>query len=151
LREALDGHFRTEHHGLMIAQVLSHVDFLDESVAALSARVEQVIAPFSEQVALLCTIPGVARRTAEAIIAEIGVDMARFPTSAHLASWAGMCPGNHESAGKRKTPQVPQGRPLAAQDPDRSRKGRRPAGDQGCVPLRGVREGHGDPQRVAGL
>jgi transposase len=111
LREALEGHFRTEHHGLMIAQVLAHIDFLDESVATLSARVDEVIAPFSPQVELLCTTPGVARRSAEAIIAEIGVDMTRFPTSAHLASWAGMCPGNNESAGKRKTGKTRKGDP----------------------------------------
>ncbi len=111
LREALEGHFRTAHHGLMIAQVLAHVDFLDESVATLSARVEEVIAPFSQQVALLTTIPGVGQRTAEAIIAEIGVDMTRFPTAAHLASWAGMCPGNNESAGKRKTGRTRKGDP----------------------------------------
>ncbi len=95
----------------MIAQVLAHVDFLDESVATLSARVERVIAPFSTQVQLLCTIPGVQQRTAEAIVAEIGVDMSRFPTAAHLASWAGMCPGNNESAGKRKTGKTRKGDP----------------------------------------
>jgi transposase len=111
LREALEGHFRTAHHGLMIAQVLAHIDFLDESVATLSARIEELIAPFSHQAALLCTIPGVAQRTAEAIIAEIGVDMTRFPTSAQLASWAGMCPGNNESAGKRKTGKSRKGNP----------------------------------------
>jgi transposase len=111
LREALEGHFRTEHHGLMIAQVLAHIDFLDESVATLSARVEELIAPFSHKVALLCTIPGVAQRTAEAIIAEIGVDMTRFATSGHLASWAGVCPGNNESAGRRKTGRSRKGDP----------------------------------------
>ena len=62
-----------------------------------------MIAPFSEQVELLDTIPGVNRRTAETLIAEIGVDMSRFPTHRHLASWAGMCPGNEESAGKRRS------------------------------------------------
>jgi transposase len=111
LREALEGHFRTEHHGLMIAQVLAHIDFLDESVATLSARIEEVIAPFWSQVELLCSIPGVQQRTAEAIIAEIGVDMTRFATAGHLASWAGMCPGNNESAGKRKTGKTRKGDP----------------------------------------
>jgi transposase len=111
LREALDGHFRTEHHGLMIAQVLAHIDFLDESVATLSARIEQVISPFSQQVQLLTTIPGVQQRTAEAIVAEIGVDMSVFPTPGQLASWAGMCPGNNESAGKRKTGKSRKGDP----------------------------------------
>jgi transposase len=111
LREALEGHFRTAHHGLMIAQVLAHIDFLDESVATLSARVEELIDPFSEQVELLCTIPGVQQLTAGTIIAEIGVDMSRFATSAHLASWAGMCPGNNESAGKRKSGNSRKGDP----------------------------------------
>lgn len=86
LREALEGHVRTEYDGLMIAQVLAHIDFLDESVATLSARIEQVIALFSPKVQLLCTIPGVQQRTAEAITAEIGVDMTRFASSGHLAS-----------------------------------------------------------------
>jgi transposase len=100
LREALAGRFRTEHHGLLVAQILAHLDYLDESVAFLSARIEQVIAPFSQQVALLATIPGVDRRTAEVLVAELGTNMGQFPSAAHLASWAGMCPGNHESAGK---------------------------------------------------
>src|ERR671910_214827 len=100
LREALAGRFRTEHHGLLVAQILAHIDYLDESIAALSARIEEVIAPFAEQVALLDTIPGIDRRAAEVIVAEIGPDMGEFPTAAHLASWAGVCPGNNESAGK---------------------------------------------------
>ncbi len=101
LREALTGRFRSEHHGLLIAQILAHIDYLDETIATLSARVEQVIAPFSTERELLMTIPGVARLGAEVLIAEIGVDMRVFPSDAHLASWAGQCPGNHESAGKR--------------------------------------------------
>jgi transposase len=100
LREALTGRFQTEHHGLLVAQILAHLDYLDETIALLSARIEQVIAPFAEQVALLATIPGVERRTAEVLVAELGVDMGQFPSAAHLASWAGMCPGNNESAGK---------------------------------------------------
>src|SRR5205823_3623952 len=70
------------------------------AIERLSAEIERVIAPFSEKVDLLDTIPGVDRRTAEVLIAEIGPDMGRFPTHRHLASWAGMCPGNNESAGK---------------------------------------------------
>jgi transposase len=103
LREALEGRFRTEHHGLLVGHILAHIDYLDETIATLSARIEEVVAPFSEQVEGLDTIPGVDRRTAEVIIAEIGVDMAQFPSAGHLASWAGVCPGNNESAGKRKT------------------------------------------------
>lgn len=103
LEDALEGHFRTEHHGFMISQVLSHIDYLDETIERLSARIGEVIAPFSREVELLKTIPGVHQTTAEVMIAEIGVDMSQFPTDAHLASWAKMCPGNNESAGKRRS------------------------------------------------
>jgi transposase len=103
LREALSGRFRSEHHGLLVGQILAHIDYLDETIAFLSERVEQVIAPFSRQRELLQTIPGVARLGAEVLIAEIGVDMTAFPSDAHLASWAGQCPGNHQSAGKRRS------------------------------------------------
>jgi transposase len=109
LREALAGRFRTEHHGLLVAQILAHIDYLDETIAVLSARIQQVTAPFAEQVALLDTIPGVDQRAAEVIVAEIGPDMDQFPTAAHLASWAGVCPGNNESAGKRKSGRTRKG------------------------------------------
>ena len=109
LRAALAGRFRTDHHGLLVAQILAHIDFLDETIAVLSARIEQVIAPFAEQVALLDTIPGVDRRAAEVIVAEIGPDMGQFPTAAHLASWAGVCPGNNESAGKHRSGRTRKG------------------------------------------
>jgi transposase len=79
LREALAGRFRTDHHGLLVAQVLAHVDDLDQTIAVLSARIEQVIAPYAEQVALLDTIPGIDRRAAEVIVAEVGPDMASSP------------------------------------------------------------------------
>jgi transposase len=101
LRSALTGRFGT-HHAVLIGEVLAHLDYLDESIERLSAEVDRVIAPFAHQRDLLATIPGVDRRVAEAIIGEIGVDMSRFPTAAHLASWAGMCPGQHESAGKSR-------------------------------------------------
>jgi transposase len=109
LREALAGRFRSEHHGLLVAQILAHIDYLDETIAGLSARIEQVIAPFSSERELLETIPGVARVGAEVLIAELGVDMGVFPSSAHLASWAGQCPGNNESAGKRRSGKPRQG------------------------------------------
>jgi transposase len=79
LREALAGRFRTDHHGLLVAQILAHIDYLDETIATLSARIQQVIGPFAEQVALLDTIPGVDRRAAEVILAEIGPDRASSP------------------------------------------------------------------------
>jgi transposase len=108
LREALRGRF-TGHHTLLCAQILAHLDFLDESIATLSTAVEEQLRPFAEHVARLCTIPGVARRTAEVLVAEIGVDMERFGSPERLASWAGMCPGNNESAGKRKTGRTTKG------------------------------------------
>ncbi|CAN5660220.1 IS110 family transposase [soil metagenome] len=103
LEDALEGHFITEHHGLMTREILSHIDYLDETIERLSARIEEVIAPFSAKVELLKTIPGVNQRTAEVIVAEIGLDMNQFPSAAHLASWAGMCPGNNESAAKHRS------------------------------------------------
>ena len=87
LRDALEGCF-SSHHALMVGKILAHIDYLDESIGDLSEEIERVIAPFSEQVELLDTIPGVNRRTAETLIAEIGVDMSQFPTHRHLASWA---------------------------------------------------------------
>jgi len=90
LREALQGRFDA-HHALLVGQLLAHLDFLDESIQALSQEIEAHIAPFAQAVELLCTIPGVARRTAEVIIAETGGDMTAFPSAKHLASWAGMC------------------------------------------------------------
>ena len=99
LREALEGRFGA-HHGLLVGEMLARIDQMDEAIGRLSAEVARAVAPFSPLLALLVTIPGVNRRTAEVLLAEIGPDMGRFPTAAHLASWAGVCPGNHESAGK---------------------------------------------------
>ncbi len=88
LREALEGRF-SNHHAFMVGRILAHIDYLDESIGHLGAEIERVnFAPFSERVQLLETIPGVDHRTAEVLIAEIGIDMSRFPTHKHLASWA---------------------------------------------------------------
>ncbi len=108
LREALEGRF-TGHHALIVSQMLASIDFLDETVATLSERIEELVAPFSRQVELLDTIPGVDRKTAELLLAEIGPDTAQFPSHRHLASWAGLCPGNNESAGKRKSGRTRKG------------------------------------------
>jgi transposase len=108
LRLALEGRF-SEHHALLLEMHLAHVDHLTASIARLDAEIDEVMSPFGEQSRRLQTIPGVGKRTAEVIVAEIGVDMGRFATAAHLASWAGMCPGNHESAGKRRSGKARRG------------------------------------------
>lgn len=102
LQRALEGRFGPTH-ALVVGEILAHLDYLDEAIERVSARIEEVIASFAIARELLCGIPGVDRRLAEAIVAEVGVDMERFPTAAHLASWAGMCPGQHESAGKSRS------------------------------------------------
>ncbi|KZF06685.1 hypothetical protein A2J03_24110 [Rhodococcus sp. EPR-157] len=98
---ALSGRFAA-HHGVLAGLHLDHINHLNEMIARLEARIDEVVDPFDRQRDLLMTIPGIGKRAAETIIAEIGVDMSRFPTADHLASWAGLCPGNNESAGKRK-------------------------------------------------
>jgi transposase len=102
LREALHGRFK-DHHALMIRLVLAHTTYLEAAIADLDAEIEQVMAPFAEARDHLDTITGVGKRAAECIIAEIGVDMTQFPTAGHLASWAGMAPGNNITGGKRRS------------------------------------------------
>src|SRR3954453_3256601 len=108
LREALEGRFEREH-ALIVGQILAHIDFLDEAIKGLSDAIGQHIDPYALQRDLLMTIPGVKQRTAEVLIAEIGVDMSAFPTAKHLASWAGVCPGNDQSAGKRRSGRTRKG------------------------------------------
>src|SRR5581483_7953749 len=108
LRLALEGRF-DEHHTLMLRMHLDHIDHLRGMIDAIDKEVDERVDPFAEHARRLQTIPGIGKRTAEVVISEIGVDMTRFPTSAHLASWAGLCPGNHESAGKRRTGKARKG------------------------------------------
>lgn len=108
LREALEGRFEDEH-ALIVGQILAHLDFLDEAIGRLSAEIEERMRPFARQRELLMTIPGVKQRVAEVLIAEIGVDMSVFPTPKHLASWAKVCPGNDQSAGKRRSGKTGKG------------------------------------------
>jgi transposase len=100
LERALAGRF-AEHHRYLVPRVLAAIDFLDEQIADLDARIEELERPFADAVERLDGIPGVGRRVAETIVAEVGGTVDRFPSARHLASWAGVCPGNHESAGKR--------------------------------------------------
>lgn len=110
LERALTGRV-TAHQRYMLARHLAHVDFLDAEIAALGEEIGERLRPFDAQVAILDSIPGIGRWSAEVILAEIGTDMSRFPTPGHLASWAGMCPGHDESAGKRRSGTTRKGSP----------------------------------------
>ncbi len=100
LVDALEGSMGS-HQRMMLDSYLRHLDFLEREIERMSEEVEERTRPFEEVIERIDEIPGMGRRGAEQVVAEIGTDMNRFPTSQHLASWAGMCPGNNESAGKR--------------------------------------------------
>jgi transposase len=110
LRQALSGRFHP-HHAFLVSQILAHVDYVEEAIEAVSQQIDVIIAPFTSALERLSTIPGVKKRTAEVILAEIGPDMSTFPSAAHLASWAGLCPGNNESAGKHRSGRTRKGTP----------------------------------------
>jgi len=110
LVQALQGQFKP-HHRVLISEQLGHIDTLDEEIARLSAAIAQRLCPYEVPLKQLETIPGIKRRLAEVILAEIGPAMQRFPSARHLASWAGMCPGNRESAGKRLSGRTRKGSP----------------------------------------
>jgi transposase len=99
---ALTGRFMAGH-GFLLTQILDHIEYLEGRIDAISEEVARLCEPFHEAVDLLMTIPGVGPMTAQVIVAEVGLDMSRFPSAHHLASWAGVCPGNHETAGKRRS------------------------------------------------
>jgi transposase len=99
LRQAFVGNIQP-HHLVLIGQILAHIDFLAEAIADVQLEIERRLVPFEQTVQLLQTIPGIKAVASAAILAEIGADMSRFPSAAHLASWAGLCPTNKESAGK---------------------------------------------------
>ncbi len=101
LEEAFHGHF-TDHHGFLLSKMLARVDGLGADIAELDAAIEEMIAPFVSAVARIDEIPGFGVIAAAGVIAEIGLDMTRFPTAGHLASWARFAPGVKQSAGKNK-------------------------------------------------
>jgi transposase len=101
LREALQGRV-APHHQFLLRQILAHIDFLEKRIEEVFTEIDQrLIAPFDEAIELLMTIPAFQRISAASLLAEIGTDMSRFPSAKHLASWAGLCPGNRQSGGKR--------------------------------------------------
>jgi transposase len=108
LARALKGKLRRQQH-LVLAQILDHIDYLDEAIAKLEEEMDQVCAPFEQAVTNLSTIPGIKRCTAIDLIAETGAKMDAFPSEAHFCSWAGVCPGNNESAGKVKSGKTRKG------------------------------------------
>ncbi len=110
LVEALRGRVR-DHHRFLLRLHLAQIDALRAAVHEVEARIGEVLRPFRERAQLLTTIPGISDTVAHVIVSEIGIDMSRFPTSAHLISWAGLCPRNDESAGKRRSTRIRKGAP----------------------------------------
>ncbi len=108
LEKALTGTV-SDHHRFLLAQHLSHIDYLDEAIEQLDQQIADQIRPFEAQVEVWDSIPGIGRRTAEIIVAEVGADLKPFEDSEHLASWSGMCPGNNESGGKRRSGKTRRG------------------------------------------
>lgn len=100
-----------EHQIFLIRQSWQHIVYLESLISEIEERIDTILKKYKEEVSLLLTIPGIKKDTAAIIVAEIGVDMSQFPTSQHLASWAGVSPGNHESAGKRKSSRTTKGNP----------------------------------------
>ena len=110
LRQALEGRF-SDHHRLLVSHVLAHIDYLDQTINAITVEIELRLAPHAEKAQRLDTITGVGPRTAQIILAELGPDTTRFPSSRHAGSWTAICPGNHESAGRRRSGRTRDGNP----------------------------------------
>jgi transposase len=108
LRRALQGRFR-RHHAFLIEQIFAKIDFLDETLDRLTAEIDGRLGPFASMLTNLDTIPGVDRIGAISIVAETGGNMSRFPSAGHLCSWGAMCPGQNESAGKRRSGKTRKG------------------------------------------
>jgi transposase len=108
LERALEGRV-TPHHRVLLRELLDHLYFVESKMRRIEQEVEERLRPFQSEVVRLCTIPGVDRVTAWGLLAEIGLDMKQFPDVRHLGSWAGLCPGSHESAGKRKSGKIRKG------------------------------------------
>jgi transposase len=114
LEQALTGYVRP-HHRFLLAEHLSHPDYLDAAIERLNAEIGRRRAECAEEIALLDSVPGIGLHVARGFLAEVGADLSRFPSAGHLASWAGLCPGHHESAGKRKSGKTRKGSPWLRQ------------------------------------
>jgi hypothetical protein len=110
LERTLAGRLRG-HQRFMLAEQLMHLDYLEEAIGHLSEEIRTRMRPFEAELARLDTLPGIGRTTAEVVVAELGRDMTRFPTDRHCASWTGLCPGQNESAGKRRSGKTRKGSP----------------------------------------
>lgn len=98
-----------KHQRMMLSYQLRHIEFSDRQIEELSQEISRRLSPFEEAMSRIDAVPGIGRTTAETVIAEIGVDMSHWPTHAHISSWAGLCPGNDESAGKRRSGKTREG------------------------------------------
>ncbi len=114
LARAVVGRF-TAHHAFLVTEHLSHLDYLEEAMARVSAAIADRLQEDQAAVELLDTVPGISTRAAQVLLAELGTDLSRFPDARHLASWAGMCPGNAESGGKRQSGKTRKGNPALRQ------------------------------------
>jgi transposase len=152
LREALASRFTIEHHGVMVTQLLAHIDTLDAAIEYLNQRIELVLAPHAKLIELLCTIPGVHVHAAQVLIAECGLDMSVFPTVGHFASWAGACPGHHQSAGRRKSGRSRPGPSwLTAQLTECARAAARAKGTYLAAHFAQLRGRRGEPKAIGAL
>jgi transposase len=152
LREALQSRFTIEHHGVMVAQLLAHIDTLDAALENLTERIELALAPYTEIVELLCTIPGVQAHAAQVLIAECGLDMTVFPTVGHFVSWAGACPGHHESAGHRRSGRTRHGpRWLTEQLTECARAAVRTKGTYLAAHFAQLRGRRGEPKAIGAI
>jgi transposase len=109
IKAAVEQHRLRDHHRFLLRQSIAHIGFLEEQILELDRQLMEMLQPYQQSFDLLQTIPGIRREAAAILIAEIGPDMSQFPTPDHLAAWAGVCPGNNESAGKRKSTHVRKG------------------------------------------
>jgi transposase len=152
LREALASRCTSEHHGVMVAQLLAHIDTLDAALENLTERIELALAPYANIVELLCTIPGVQAHAAQVLIAECGLNMAVWPTVGHFVSWAGACPGHHESAGHRRSGRTRHGpRWLTEQLTECARAAVRTKGTYLAAHFAQLRGRRGEPKAIGAI